>query len=163
MIALLVNPNFPNWEQQVKDTQEAANAKGVQLHTVKASTETELDAAFTAVAGLHADALVVGTDPFFYDQRQKLAALASRHGLPAIYELDGYVAAGGLVSYGTSLAGVYRQAAAYVGRILSGALAADLPVQQPTKFELIINLKTANELGLTVPQSVLARADKAIE
>jgi putative ABC transport system substrate-binding protein len=163
IIALLVNPNFPNWEQQIKDAQQAANTKGAQLHTVKASTESELDAAFTAVSGLHADALVVATDPFFYDQRQKLAALASRHGIPAIYELDGYVAAGGLISYGISLAGVYRQAAAYVARVLAGAKPADLPVEQPTRFQLVINLKVAKALGLTVPQSILGRADEVIE
>ena len=163
VIALLVNPSFPNWEQQIKDAQEAANTKGVQLHVVKASTESEIDAAFTDLAGLHADALVVGGDPFFYDQRQKLVALASRHGVPTIYELEGYVAAGGLISYGTSLTGVYRQAAAYVGKILAGAKPADLPVQQPTKFALVINLKTAKALGLTVPQALLARADEVIE
>jgi putative tryptophan/tyrosine transport system substrate-binding protein len=128
VIGLLVNPSFPNWEQQIKDTQEAANTKGLQLHIVKASTESDLDAAFTALAGLHADALVVGPDPFFYDQRQQLAVLASRHAVPTIYELAGFVAAGGLISYGTSLTGVYRQAAAYVSRILSGAKPADLPV-----------------------------------
>ena len=163
MIALLVNPTFPNWEQQVKDAQEAANIKGVKLHVVKASSASELDAAFTALAGLHADALVVATDSFFFDQRQRLAALAARHTVPTIYELEGYVAAGGLISYGTSLTGVYRQAAAYVGRILAGAKPADLPVEQPSKFELVINLKAAKALGLTVPQALFARADEVIE
>jgi len=163
MIALLVNPTFPNWEQQVKDAQEAANIKGVQLHVVKASSASELDAAFVALAGLHADALVVAPDPFFFDQRQQLAALAARHTVPTIYELEGYVAAGGLISYGPSLTGIYRQATAYVGRILAGAKPADLPVQQPTKFALVINLKTAKALGLTVPQTLLARADEVIE
>jgi putative ABC transport system substrate-binding protein len=163
VIALLVNPNFPLWERIVSDVREAARVKGVALHIVKASSESEIDTAFPAFAQVHAGALVVGSDPLFYDRREQLAALASRYALPAIYELRGYVAAGGLISYGTSLTGLYRQTAGYVGRILAGAKPADLPVQQPTKFELVINLKTAAALDLIVPQALLARADEVME
>jgi ABC-type uncharacterized transport system substrate-binding protein len=163
VIALLVNPNHPNAERIIGDAQEAARAKGVQLPILKAATESEIDAAFASLVQLHAGALVVGNDPFFNSRREQVVALASRHAVPAIYEWREFADAGGLVSYGTSITSVYRQLGTYAGKILEGAKPADLPVQQPTRFELVINLKTAKALGLTVPQSLFARADEVIE
>jgi putative ABC transport system substrate-binding protein len=163
VIALLVNPNQASTERQIKDVQEAGGTKGVQLRILRADTESDIDLAFASLIQLQADALLVGSDPFLFSRRAQLVALAARHAVPAIYEWREFAAAGGLISYGTSLADMYRQAGAYVGRILAGARAADLPVQQPTKFELVVNLKTAKELGLTVPPSILARADEVIE
>jgi putative ABC transport system substrate-binding protein len=163
VIALLVNPtNFPN-EPGIREAEEAAHAKGVQLQILKASSESEIDAAFASLAQLHAGAFVIGGEPFFASRREQLVALASRHAVPAIYDWREFVAAGGLISYGTSLPAVFRQAGIYAGKILKGAKPADLPIQQPTTFELVINLKTAKALGLTVPQSLLVRADEVIE
>jgi putative tryptophan/tyrosine transport system substrate-binding protein len=161
VIALLVNPNNTDTERSLGDMQDAARVKGVQLHILKADTESGIDAAFTSLVQLHAGALVVGPDPFFDGRREQLVALASRHAVPAIYWLREYAASGGLISYGPSLAAAYRQADA--GRILDAANPADLPVQQPTTFELVVNLKTAKALGLSVPPSILARADEVIE
>jgi putative ABC transport system substrate-binding protein len=163
VIALLVNPNNPDTERSIGDVQEAARVKGVQLHILKAGTESGIDAAFASLVQLHAGPLVVGGDPFFDGRREQLVTLASRHAVPAIYWLREYAASGGLISYGPSLAAAYRQAGSYAGRILNGAKPADLPVQQPTTFELVINLRTANALGLTIPQSILARAAEVIE
>jgi putative ABC transport system substrate-binding protein len=163
VIALFVNQTNPNTERNIIDVQSAARLKGLQLPIVKAGTEGEIDAAFASLVELHAGALVVATDPFLNSRRDQLVALASRHAVPAIYYWREFPAAGGLISYGTSLTAAYRQIGIYAGKILNGAKPADLPVQQPTRFELVVNLKTAEALGLTVPPSILARADEVIE
>jgi putative ABC transport system substrate-binding protein len=163
VIALLVNPSSPAAERDIRHLQEAARAKGVELQVLKAATESEIDAAFASLVELHAGALVVAADPFFNSRREQLVALAARHAVPAIYEWREFATAGGLISYGTSLSAVYRQVGIYTGRILKGAKPADLPVQQPTTFELVVNLNTAKELGITVPPSILARVDEVIE
>jgi putative ABC transport system substrate-binding protein len=163
VIALLVNPNSPEAGPTVRGAREAAHAKRVQLHIVEAGAESEIDAAFATLLQLHAGALVVGADPFFGSRREQLVVLAARHEIPTIYFRREFAAAGGLISYGPSLAVAYRDAGIYAGKILKGAKPADLPVQQPTRFELVINLKTAHALGLAVPQSLLARANEVIE
>jgi putative ABC transport system substrate-binding protein len=163
VIALLVNPNDPRTEGLIKDMQEAARTKGLELQTFKARTEGEIDTAFATLVQAHAVALVVAPDPFFFSRRDQLVALASRHTVPAIYAWRDLPAAGGLISYGPSFPAIHHQVGIYTGRILNGAKPADLPVQQPTIFELVVNLKTAKALGLAVPQSLLARADEVIE
>jgi putative ABC transport system substrate-binding protein len=163
LIALLVNPNFPTTEGLVRDSQEAARMKGVQLLVLKAAAEGEIDAAFASLGELHAGALLVTPDAVFNDRREQIVALASLHAVPAIYGWRAFATAGGLISYGTSLPAINRQQGIYAGRILKGEKPTDLPVQRPTTFELVINLKTAKELGITVPSSVLARADEVIE
>jgi len=162
-IALLVNPNNPSIEIIVKDVEEAAQAKGVQLHILKASTESEIDAAFGSLVERRAGALLVATDPFLGSRRELLLALAVRHSIPTMYEFREYTMAGGLISYGTNFTAIYRQVGIYAGRILKGAKPADLPVVQPTTIELVINLRTAKALGLTIPPSILSRADEVIE
>ena len=163
MIALLVNPNDPRAEGLARDLQEAARTKGVQLPILQAADEGEIDASFASFTDLHADALLVSADPLFNNRREQIVALASRDAIPAIYPWRELAAAGGLISYGASITALCCQAGIYAGRILNGANPADLPIEQPTKFELVVNLKTAKVLGLTVPQSILARADEVIE
>jgi putative ABC transport system substrate-binding protein len=163
VIALLVNPNSLSAERIIGDGQEAARAKGVQLHILKAGAEGEFETAFASLVQQHAGALVVGSDTLFNARRKELVALAAHHAVPAIYEFRESVEAGGLISYGPSPTGIYRQVGTYAGKILKGAKPADLPVEQPTRFELVVNLKTAEALGLTVPPSILARADEVIE
>jgi putative ABC transport system substrate-binding protein len=162
-ISMLVNPTFRDTAIEVQDAQTAASANGRQLRTVNAGTAAEIDSAFALIHEQGADALIVTSDPFFLTQRQQLTALAARHGIPAVYPFREFVAAGGLMSYGASLAGAYRQAGLYAGRILKGEKPADLPVVQPVTFEMVINLVTAKALGLDVPPTLLARADEVIE
>jgi putative ABC transport system substrate-binding protein len=163
LVALLVNPNNPIAERIMQDVKEAAYVKGMQLQILKAGDDSEINAAFATLVQLHAGGLVVGADAAFDNRREELVALAARHAIPAIYFAREFVAAGGLISYGASLTGTWRQVGIYAGKILKGAKPADLPVQQPTRFELVVNLKTAKALGLTVPPSILARADEVIE
>ena len=163
IIALLVNPTNPVAETLARDLQAAARTIGLQLHILNASTERDIDDAFANLAKLRAGALVVGSDVFFNTRSEQLGALTVRHGVPTIYQYREFAAAGGLMSYGGSITDSYRRAGGYTGRILKGEKPADLPVQQSTKVELIINLKTAKTLGLTVPLSLLGRADEVIE
>jgi putative ABC transport system substrate-binding protein len=163
VVALLVNPTNPNAESLSRDLKTAARTLGMQLHVLNASTESDIDAAFVTLTQLRAGALVIGPDPFFISRSDQLAALTTRRAVPAIFQFRGFAAAGGLLSYGPSVTEGYREVGAYTGRILKGEKPADLPVQQATKVELIINLKTAKALGLTVPMSLLGRADEVIE
>jgi putative ABC transport system substrate-binding protein len=163
VIALMVNPNTPSAERVIRDLQEAARTKGLQLHVLKAGSESEINSAFASLVQLHVDALVVAADPFLSSRREQLVALASRHAVPSSYAWREFAASGGLISYGPSLTSAFRLVGTYAGKVLKGAKPADLPVQQPTTFELVINLKTAEALGLTVPQSMLMRADEVIE
>ena len=158
VIALLLHPNSP----ATGGVQEAARTKGLELHVLRASTESEIDAAFASLVPLHAGALLVAGAPFFDSQRERLVALASRYAVPAIYSEREFAAAGGLISYGTSRTAAYRQVGTYVGRVLKGAKPADLPVQQPTTFELVVDLNTAKALGLTIPQAILRLADEVV-
>jgi ABC-type uncharacterized transport system substrate-binding protein len=162
VIALLMNPNSTA-ERVIRDVQEAARTKGLQLHVLKASSESEIDTAFASLVRLHAGALVVAPDPFLSSRREQLVALASRHAVPSIYAWREFAASGGLISYGPSLTSAFRLVGRYAGKVLKGAKPADLPVERPTKFELVINLKTAKALGLTIPPAVRARADEIIE
>jgi len=162
-IALLVNPNNPFHETTATSTQQAARTKGAQLYVLKAGSESEIDAAFTTIAQTHVDGLIQPSDGLFNSRLDQLVALAARHAIPTIYDWREWPAAGGLISYGASLSGIWRQQGIYAGKILNGAKPADLPVEQPTTFELVVNLKTAKALGLTLPPSILARADEVIE
>jgi putative tryptophan/tyrosine transport system substrate-binding protein len=162
-IALLVNPMNPEATSQPADVQGAARSLGKHLYVLNASTEKEIDTAFATLVQQRAEALIVGGDPFFVNRREQLVALAARHSLPAIYPSREYAEDGGLVSYGNDTADAYRKAGMYTGRILNGAAPADLPVERLTKFELVINLKTAKALGLTVPPTLIARADAVLE
>ena len=164
IMALLVNPAVPALaEPTSRVSQAAAQALGLQLHILHASNESDFDAIFKNLIQLHADALVIGPDNLFSAHSEQLAALAVRHALPAVYEFRRFAAAGGLMSYGSSETEYYRLVGTYVGRVLKGDKPADLPVQQSTKVELIINLKTANALGITVPLPLSGRADELIE
>jgi putative ABC transport system substrate-binding protein len=164
LIAVLLNPAMQdNFNRQINDVQEAARAVRQQLLVLHASSEEEIEAAFTRVAERGTSGLLVAADPFMLSRRERLVALAAHYAIPAIYEVRECATAGGLMSYGISLADAYRQAGIYVGRILKGERPGELPVLQPTKFEFVINLKTAKALGLTVPPALLARADEVIE
>jgi putative ABC transport system substrate-binding protein len=163
VIAVLVNPTNPNAETLLRDLQVAAGVLGVQLQVLHASTERDFDAIFMDLVKLRAGALLIGNDPFFTSRSEQLAALSVRHAMPTIYNYTNFAAAGGLMSYGASLIDQYRIVGVYTGRILKGEKPADLPVQRSTKFELVINLKTAKALGLTVPPNLLAIADEVIE
>src|SRR5262245_23128767 len=162
-IAVLVNPNYSPAESQLRDVQEAAARLGVQLVVVRANAESDFDAAFATIVRQRAGALLVVASPFFNSRREQLVVLAVRHAVPTIYEWREFAAAGGLMSYGTGLAEAYRQGGVYVGRILKGEKPADLPVLQSTKFEFVINLKTAKSLGLEVPLHLQQIADEVIE
>jgi putative tryptophan/tyrosine transport system substrate-binding protein len=162
-VALLVNPRNPNTETLSKDLQEAARVLGLQIDILQASAESEFNAVFETLVQRRLGALVIGSDPFFNSRSEQLAALTARHAVPAIYQYRKFPEAGGLMSYSASNTESHRKLGAYVGRVLAGAKPADLPVEQSTKVELIINLKAAQALGLTVPQSILARADEVIE
>jgi putative tryptophan/tyrosine transport system substrate-binding protein len=163
VIGMLVNSNNPDSTSETRDVQEAARILGQQIHVLSASNESDFEKVFTTLVQRRASALIVATDPFFSNQRARLAALARRHSMPAIYDRREFVEAGGLISYGHHRADAYHQLGVYTGRILKGAKPADLPVLQPTKFELTVNLKTAKALGLTVPPALFARADDVIE
>jgi putative tryptophan/tyrosine transport system substrate-binding protein len=160
---ILVNPNFPDTAAEVADGQAAARAGGLELEIIQASDGDGLEAGFADAKSRGIGALVVSGDIFFNSRRDQIVALAARHAIPAIYEWRDFVSAGGLMTYTTSITDGYRQAGNYVARILKGAQPSDLPVVQPTKFELVINLRTAKTLGLEVPPSLLARADEVIE
>jgi len=163
VIGMLVNPNFPDAESQAKDVEEAARTLGQQVHVVNANSEGNFNQAFATFIEMKADALLVSLDSFFLSRREQLVALAARHKIPAIYFSRDFVLVGGLMSYGSDIADSYRQAGIYAGRILKGAKPGDLPVVQPTKFDLVINLKTAKALGLTVPTIMQMTADEEIE
>jgi putative tryptophan/tyrosine transport system substrate-binding protein len=163
IIGMLVNPNFPDAESQSKDVKEAAHTLGQQVHVVNANSEGDFNQAFATFIEMKADALLISLDAFFLSRREQLVALAARHKIPAIYFSRDFVLVGGLMSYGSDIANSYRQAGIYAGRILKGTKPGDLPVVQPTKFDLVINLKTAKVLGLTVPMIMQMTADEVIE
>lgn len=162
-VALLTNPNSPDALEELSDIQAAARAIGHRLLVLRAANDREIDAAFAALVAQRAEALMVGSDPFFFQRSDQIVALAGRHAVPAIYQTDEEVASGGLMSYGASIPEAWHLAGLYAAKILEGESVANLPVQQSTKVQLTINLKTAKALGLTVPQSILIRADEVIE
>jgi putative tryptophan/tyrosine transport system substrate-binding protein len=163
LIAVLLNPSWPTFETQLNDVEEAARAVGQQIHILRANTEREIDAAFDTAKKVRAGAMMVGPSTFFTLRRDQIVGLAARDALPTIYGQREFVTASGLMSYATNLADAYRQAGVYSGKILSGSRPAELPVVQSSKFELMINLKVAKSLGLTIPPGVLAIADEVIE
>lgn len=163
VIGVLVNPNYAEADGQVRELQEGARAMRRQIQVARAGTESDLDAAFATLADQGVHALLVANDPFFWGQREHIAALAASHAIPAMYCNRDYVAAGGLISYGPSLKYMSRQAGIYAGLILKGAKPSDLPVDRPRKFELVINAKTAKDLGLAIPQSLLTSANEVIQ
>ena len=163
LIAMLVNPTNPSADTAIADVQKAASALAQQILLLKASTERDIKTAVETAARQQAGGLLVAHDPYFLSRREQFVVLAARHAIPAIYEFREFVSAGGLMSYGSLITDNYRLAGNYAGRILKGAKPADLPIQRPTKFELVINLKTAKALGLTIPPSVLLRADEVIQ
>jgi putative ABC transport system substrate-binding protein len=163
LIALLANPKLPESARMPSDAQEAARTLGRQLLVLHASTPSEIDAAFATMRQRRAGALLVGGDPFFSSRRQQIVALTARDTVPAMYTNREFVEEGGLISYGNDAIDNYRRAGVYVGRILNGASTTDLPVDQVTKFELVVNVKAAKAIGVTIPESFLARADEVIE
>jgi len=162
-LAVLINSKFPMGLAEAHDMQTAARSLGLQITVLDASNESEIETAFAVLAQKKIDGLVINTDPFLLGQRQQIVQLAARHNIPAVYFLREFVDAGGLMSYGPSVANSYRQVGIYVGRILKGENAGDLPVVQPTKFDLVINLRAASALGLEIPTNLLVRADEVIE
>ena len=163
-LALLVNPSSPNLaETQSRDLQVAARSRGLQLHVLRASTDQDFDSVFASVAQLRAGGLVIGGETLFSVGSEKLATLALRNAVPAIYQFREFAAAGGLISYGASLTDAHRLAGVYTGQILKGEKPSERPVQQSAKVEMTVNLKTARALGLTIPPALLARADEVIE
>src|SRR5437764_3308723 len=163
VIVMLTNPFSPEAVPEIRDEQAAARANGLELKMHNASTPAELDAAFSAIAAQHPDGILVGSDPFLLIRRNDLVAFAARYKIPTIYPFREFADAGGLISYGTNIAKAYRQAGIYAGRILKGAKPTELPVVQPTKFELVINMKTAKTLGISIPPMLHARSDEVIE
>src|SRR5262245_26696613 len=163
VLAALDNPKYPLALAEARDMQAAASSRGLQITVLEASTGSEIDAAFVGLAGNKVDALLINTDPFLLGQREQIVQLAARHNIPAIYFLRDFVDAGGLMSYGPKVANSYRQAGIYVARILKGEKAGELPIVQPTRFDLVINLRTARTLGLEIPTMLLVRADEVIE
>jgi putative tryptophan/tyrosine transport system substrate-binding protein len=163
VIVLLTNPNSPDALEELRDVQNAANAIGQELFVVPATSDRDLEAAFASIVQHRAGALLIGSDPFLFQSTDQLIALAARHRIPAVYPTLESVPSGGLIGYGASVSDAWRLAGGYAGRILKGARPAELPVVQPTKFELVINHQTARMLGLTVPPMLLARADEVIE
>jgi putative tryptophan/tyrosine transport system substrate-binding protein len=163
IVASLVNPTDPRAESQTNEMHKAAGAFGLQMHVLRASTDGELNKAFEDLVQLRAGAVIVGTGEFFNVRREQIVALAARHRVPAMYNYRDFADVGGLISYGPSLPDAYRQTGIYIGRILKGEKPANLPVLRPTKFELVINLKTAKALGLTIPSGVFSIADEIIE
>jgi putative ABC transport system substrate-binding protein len=160
---MLVNPVSPDAAPEIRDVQAVARAANLTINIINASSTTEIDSAFAALANAKPERLLVGSDPFFVMNRVQITTLAAQLGVPAIFPFREFTAAGGLMSYGTSLGGAYREAGVYASRILNGANPSELPVIQPTSFQLVINLKTAKTLGLDLPPLLLARADEVIE
>jgi putative tryptophan/tyrosine transport system substrate-binding protein len=162
-VAMLINPRFPTASAEAREVQTAAGPAGIQINLLNASTESEIDTAFTTISQQRSGALIIGTDPFLLGQRDQLVRLAARYALPTIYFLREFVEAGGLMSYGPNIANGYRQAGVYAGLILNGANPANLPIVRPTQFQLYLNIKTAKTLGLQIPPLLLALADEVIE
>jgi putative tryptophan/tyrosine transport system substrate-binding protein len=163
LIGVLVNPNYPEADFQVRELQHAAGSIGLQIHVATPNTERGIDEAFAVLVKQGVGALLVANDPFFSERRKQIVGLSTLHAIPAIYPLREDVAAGGLISYGANLPAMFREGGIYTGRILKGTNPADLPVMQPTSYSLVINLKTAQTLGLTIPPGILAIADEVIE
>jgi len=162
-VGVLLNPNFPAYSEQLNDLKNAARMANLEVAILHANTDGEIDAAFEISSRKRVEALVLTASPFFDTRRDKLVALAAGHALPTFYHFREFAVAGGLMSYGVSIPHIYRQIGVYTGRILSGDNPANLPVQQPTRFELVVNLKTAKTLARTIPPALLARADEVIE